>query len=424
VAEGELFHETRLEDSRRRITALGYFERVDLTTEQGSAPDKINVYIEVTERPTGTFQVGAGFSSIEHFIATAQVQQANVFGNGQSLSLQAQVSGLRQMINLRLYEPYFLDSPFSASIDLYDQLRVFTDFSETSLGGALTFGYPLSEPELTALLTYTGELDEVSTEKATTLFGSTSSAISVFRRLPLYSLFNDGFTSSFRPGLTYDTRDNRLFPTSGVYLSGSTEFALAIFGSQNEFVRHRFMGRFYYPVTTGLILKLNTETLHVTSPSSDGVPIFARSFLGGILDLRGYRFRTVGPRIAVTSSLDPNSGPLSNGANIGGNLSYFQNLELEFSIVESAGIRGVVFTDAGNAWNLEDKYCDATEALYMETSPCFHGVESLTTLRTSWGFGLRWFSPLGPLRFEWGFPFKPLPYEESNVFEFTIGNFF
>ena len=126
----------------------------------------------------------------------------------------------------------------------------------------------------------------------------------------------------------------------------------------------------------------------------------------------------------MTSSLDPNSGPLSNGANIGGNLSYFQNLELEFSIVESAGIRGVVFTDAGNAWNLENKYCDATEALYAETSPCFHGVESLATLRTSWGFGLRWFSPLGPLRFEWGFPFKPLPYEESNVFEFTIGNFF
>ena len=128
VSEGELFHETRLEESRKRITALGFFERVDISQEDGSGPDKMAVYIEVSERPTGTFQVGAGFSSIENFIATAQVQQANLFGNGQSLSLQAQVSGLRQLINLRFFEPYFLDSKFSASIDLYDQLRDFQRF--------------------------------------------------------------------------------------------------------------------------------------------------------------------------------------------------------------------------------------------------------------------------------------------------------
>ncbi|MBN1611030.1 MAG: outer membrane protein assembly factor BamA [Polyangiaceae bacterium] len=424
VAEGELFSETKLEDSRRRITALGYFERVDVSTEQGSAPDKMNVYIEVAERPTGTFQVGAGFSSIEQFIATAQVQQANVSGNGQSLALQGQISGLRELIDLRLYEPYFLDSRFSASIDLYNQLRVYTDFSETSRGGSLTFGYPLSEPELVASLTYTGEMDSVSTDKATTLFGTTSTAISVFRRLPLFSLFQDGFTSSLRPGLTYDTRNDRIYPTSGVYMGASTELALDVFGSQNQFVRNRFTGRFYYPLFKGLTLKLNTEALLVTSPTSDGVPIFARSFLGGILDVRGFRFRTIGPRIAITTSLDPNSSPRGSGANIGGNLSYYQNLELEFSIVESAGIRGVVFTDAGNAWNLEEKYCDATATMHDVTSPCFHGLKSLGLLRTSWGVGLRWFSPMGPLRFEWGFPFEPLPYEESNVFEFTIGNFF
>src|SRR5690606_2910507 len=157
ITEGDEFSESLLEKSRQRVTALGFFERVDLSTAEGSAPDKMNVFIEVTERPTGTFQVGAGFSSIENFIATAQVQQANLFGNGQNLSLQAQISGLRQLINLRLYEPYFLDSRFSASIDLYDQLRIFNDFSQSSTGGALTFGYPLIEPELVASLTYTAE---------------------------------------------------------------------------------------------------------------------------------------------------------------------------------------------------------------------------------------------------------------------------
>ena len=87
-------------------------------------------------------------------------------------------------------------------------------------------------------------------------------------------------------------------------------------------------------------------------------------------------------------------------------------------------MRGVVFTDAGNAWNLEETYCANSGVRFAETSPCFDGLSSLADMRTSWGFGIRWFSPLGPLRFEWGFPFKTLPYEESSVFEFTIGNFF
>jgi outer membrane protein insertion porin family len=425
VAEGDLFSESKLERSKRRITALGYFERVDVSTEAGSATDKMTVYIEVSEKPTGTFQVGAGFSSIENFIATAQVQQANLFGNGQSLSLQAQVSSLRQLVSVRLFEPYFMDSLFNTSIDLYDQLRVYNDFSQSSRGGGLTFGYPLIEPELNASLTYTAEVDRVSTATTSTILG-TSSAVSVFTRLPLANLFNDGFTSSIRPALTLDTRDNRLFPTSGVYLYASTELAARSLGSQNEFLKHRFIGRFYYPIGAGFVLKLNMEAGHVTSPSSEGVPIFARFFLGGILDVRGFRFRTVGPRVGLTQSTDPNSPPITDGANIGGNLEYFQNLELEFPIVESVGVRGVLFTDAGNAWNLENNYCKAggQSIPYAVVSPCFNGLSSLAELRTSYGFGIRWFSPLGPLRFEWGFPFRPLPYEESNVFEFTIGNFF
>ncbi len=425
IQEGQLYNQSMLDKSRRRVTALGYFERVDFSTEQGSSPDKMTVYIDVTERPTGTFQVGAGFSSIENFIATAQVQQANLFGNGQSLSLQAQMSGIRQLINLRLVEPYFLESKFSASIDLFDQLRVYTDFSQQSRGGALTFGYPLVEPEVSVALTYSGTMDDVSTTAQRTFLGGTSSRTSAFSQLPLANLFNDGFTSSMRPSVTYDTRDNRLFPTSGLYLYLSSEWATSFLGSENEFVRNRYTGRFYLPVWKQLVLKLNTEAGLVTSPNSEGVPIFARFFLGGILDVRGYRFRTIGPRMPLTASTDPNSPPIPNGANIGGNLMYYQNLELEFPIFEEVGLKGVFFTDLGNAWNLEGNYCDAAgrAAQFDVVSPCF-SASSLLDLRTSYGFGVRWFSPLGPLRFEWGFPFAPLPYEETSVFEFTIGNFF
>lgn len=423
IRETELYSETKLEKSKRRITALGYFERVDISTEQGDDPSHVNVNVEVGEKPTGTFQIGAGFSSIENFIATAQVQQANLFGNGQSLALQAQISGLRQLIDVRFYEPYFLDSPFSASVSAYDQLRIYDQFSQSSLGGSLTFGYPIVDPELRASVAYTLESDEISTSTTSTFLG-TASAVSTFPRLPLYNLFSDGITSSIRPGLTYDTRNNHLFPTSGIYLQGSVEFAGKYLGSDNDFIRYRATGRYYYPVTESVVLKLNQEAGMVTSPSANGVPIFARFFLGGILDLRGFPLRSVGPRLPLTESLDVNARPIRNGANIGGNLMYYQNLELEFPIIDKVGIRGVVFTDLGNSWNLEDLYCNAAPASPNDvTNPCFNAAR-LFDVRTSWGFGLRWFSPLGPLRFEWGFPFKPLDYEESSVFEFTIGNFF
>ncbi len=423
IAEGELFSETKLENSRRRIAALGYFERVDVSTEQSKDAQTIDVNVEVSEKPTGTFQIGAGFSSIESFIATAQIQQANLFGRGQSLALLAQLSGLRQLIDIRLIEPYFLDTRFSAQINLFDQLRVYNQFALDSTGGSLTFGYPIVDPELRASLTYTLKEDIVDTRTTSTFFG-TASAVSVFQRLPIANLFSDGITSSLRPALTYDSRDNRLFPTSGVFLQGSTEVAVAGLGSDNEFVRHKLSGRFYYPITETIVLKFNSEATLVTSPDAAGVPLFAREFLGGIFDLRGYRLRTVGPRLPLRETLDENAAPIENGAVIGGNLSYFQNLELEVPIIQAVGLRGVVFTDLGNAWNLEDVYCSAAPgAPYEVTDPCF-SVEDLLNVRTSWGFGLRWFSPLGPLRFEWGFPFSRLPFEESSVFEFTIGNFF
>ncbi|HRI12040.1 MAG TPA: BamA/TamA family outer membrane protein, partial [Verrucomicrobiota bacterium] len=134
--------------------------------------------------------------------------------------------------------------------------------------------------------------------------------------------------------------------------------------------------------------------------------------------------RSIGPRLPIKRSLDENASPIQNGANIGGNLMYYQNLEVEFPILDQVGIRGVVFTDLGNAWNLEELYCQAAPASpNAATNPCF-SAGSVFDMRTSWGFGIRWFSPLGLLRFEWGFPFAPLEYEESSVFEFTIGNFF
>ncbi len=423
VVEGQLYSETGLEESRRRVLALGFFERVDVTTEKGASPDTIDVFFEVGERPTGTFQVGAGFSSIESFIATAQVQQANLFGRGQSLSLQAQVSGLRQLIDLRFFEPYLFESDWSASIDLYDRLMLYDAFSQTSIGGAMTLGYPIIMPWLRASLTYTAEHVTIDTSQASTFFGVAAPSIIFFQRLPLANVFQSGFLSSLRATLLYDTRNDRLFPTNGVFIQASSELASHYFESSNEFLRHRLTARFYYNLGDNWVIKLNTEWGYVTSPSTAGVPIFARFFLGGIFDVRGFLLRSIGPRLPLYNATDPNSAPIPYGANIGGNMQAYGNLELEFPIIDKVGIRGVIFLDAGNTWNTEQLYCSASRGAPIDPviDPC---SQNLLSLRTSYGVGVRWFSPLGPLRFEWGFPFKPLPYEQHSDFEFTIGNFF
>lgn len=425
ILEGELFSETLLERSRRRATALGYFERVDISTSPGSGPNRVNVEVDVIEKPTGTFQVGAGFSSIEQVIATAQIQQSNLMGNGHDVAVNIQWSGIRRLATLSFYEPYFLDTSVNFSLSVYNQFRQYQDFQQGTLGGSLAWGYPLIAPELTASVTYTLESNTINTGASTSVLG-TAIPQTDFRRLPLYNLYNNGITSSIRPTLTYDTRDNRILPMSGIYLRASTELSLAEFGATTQFWQNRFTGRFYYPLGHNTVLKLNTEFGLITSPNADGVPVYLRYFIGGILDLRGFAYRDVGPRIPLRASLDDNSSPTRYGARLGGNMMFYDNLELEFPLFQEVGLRGVIFTDAGNAWNLEGKYCAlATGTEFDVTRPCAPTfLDALSSLRASYGVGVRWQSPMGPLRFEIGFPFSPLPYEQSSQPQFTIGNFF
>ena len=163
-----------------------------------------------------------------------------------------------------------------------------------------------------------------------------------------------------------------------------------------------------------MVLKFNAEIGMIASSKKEGVPIFERFFVGGIYSVRGFRPRSLGPRVQVPVSPDPGAALFSFPK--GGNKELVFNLELEFNIFEKVGIKGVVFLDAGNAFDDSENF-----SLYPDVA----GVRTdKPMLRTSWGFGIRWFSPIGPLRFEWGLPFKRMPGEEKIVFEFTIGNMF
>jgi len=428
VIEGELYSQTLVERSKDRMTALGYFESVNVSEENGSGPDKIVINFEVAEKPTGTFQLGAGFSSQETFLLNGQIQQENLLGRGQSLALNMQFSGIRQLLQIRFVEPYLFGTTWTASIDLYKILQQRQDFNRDSTGGSMTFGHPLNflSEDLRLFATY--RLEQVDISPATGgVFGTGGTGLNyqLFRVLPLRNLFNSGRTSALRLSLSWDTRNNRLFPTNGIYATLSTEVSDSIIGSTNNFMRNELNFRIYRPIWGPFVAKLNTQWGLVTSRSGSGVPIYERYFLGGILDVRGFLLQSLGPRLGIATSFrDPTFETVApRGSVFGGNVQFYYNFEIEFPIIESVGIKGVVFQDAGNTWNLEKSLCGpAPTSREAAIQPC--GV-SPTTLRTSIGFGFRWFSPLGPLRFEWGFPLSPKrPYEDTYQFQFTVGNAF
>ncbi len=423
IVEGDLYSQSKVEESKARVTALGYFEHVDVSEEDGSAPNEIVINVEVAERPTGTFQVGAGFSSIESFIFTAQVQQNNLFGRGQSLALQLQLSGIRQLAQVRFVEPYLFGTEWTTAVEAYKTIRQYSAFDRDSTGASLTLGHPVFDDRLRLFAQYKAEYVRISASTGA-LFGSGGQGVTVFQQSPLFNLYRNGLTSSVELSLTWDSRDNRLFPTSGIYASASTEIAAKILGSQNIFVRDTVFARFYHRLFGGLVLKLNTEWGLITSSDPQGVPIFERYYLGGIYTVRGFPLYSLGPTASLTTTDDPNGFPQPGGVPIGGNMQFYYNLEIEFPILESVGIRGVIFTDGGNAWNLEDALCGSPAPAATPDPAADPCTVNVTELRTSWGFGIRWVSPLGPLRFEWGLPFSPRPDEKPILFEFTIGNFF
>ena len=369
------------------------------------------------ERSTGTFQIGAGFSSYENFILTGQISQQNFFGWGQTLSLQVQWSKVRQLYQLQFVEPAFLDTRWTFAFDLYMTEGIYTTFTRRSVGGSLTWGYELSGlarwwsfakrlEDMRLFATYTNERVDV-----------TASQLETTAR----SQFNSGTTSSVRLSLQWDKRDNRLFPSNGFFLALSGEAAppeLApreLFGNRvNLFTRYSFDGRYYHPIWRGLVARAKLTLGLIRDWDADHpVPISELFYVGGINSVRGYRYLSISPLRPNASSSAPDS-PTREVAT-GGDKQAIVNFELEFPVFGEAGIKGVFFSDLGNSF-AKGQYSDPAVTL---------------SLYKSVGFGLRWFSPIGPLRFEWGFPLNRRRdritgnyIDEPFDFQFTIGNFF
>ncbi|WP_239015420.1 outer membrane protein assembly factor BamA [Archangium violaceum] len=397
VYEGELYSGTGVRRSKDRVTALGFFETVEVTQRPGSREDTIVVQVEVKEKATGTFQVGLGFSNVESFIFTAQVSQNNFLGWGQSVSASAQISSLRSLVQLSYFDPYFLDTNFLLSVDFSRVEADYLDFTRLSTGGNLSLGYQVLED----LLVNVGYSQEHVDVQAAESYGG----------VLLANRFLSGVTSSVRLSLTYDKRNNRLFPSKGFIHYGSVEYAPSFLGGSFLFTRYTAYSRLYFPLPLGAVFKTNATVGYIQQLDPNRpLPISELYYLGGINSVRGYLLRSISPSLLAPRSGSPDA-PIER-LNVGGNKQLIVNLELEFPILEKAGIRGVVFYDAGNAFATNERFFqDLQDDVPLGL---FHSV----------GFGFRWFSPVGPLRFEWGIPITRRPDDDPLLFEFTIGNFF
>lgn len=397
VYEGELFSGTGVRRSKERVTALGFFETVEITQRPGTRPDSVALQVEIKEKATGTFQVGLGFSNVENFIFTAQVQQNNFLGWGQSLSASAQISSLRSLVQLSYFDPYFLDTNFILSADFFRVEADFGDFVRASTGGSASLGYQLIED----LMVTGGYTQEHVNVQAARDFGG----------VLLANRFQSGVTSSLRVSATYDKRNNRLFPSAGYIHFGSVEYAPRFLGGTFLFARYSAYSRLYAPLPLGLVFKTNVTLGYIQQLDPERpLPISELYYLGGVNTIRGYFLRSISPTLRVPRSDSPDA--LIQELAVGGNKQFILNAELEFPIFESAGVRGVLFYDAGNAYAFNERFFEDRQ----DNVPLglFHTA----------GFGFRWFSPVGPLRFEWGIPLTRRPQDEPILFEFTIGNFF
>jgi outer membrane protein insertion porin family len=416
IYEGELYGQTALNVSKQRVNALGYFEKVEITTSKGSADDRMVAKVEVKERSTGTFQIGAGFSSYENFILQGQISQNNFFGWGTTLSLQIQWSSLRQLGQIQYVDPAFLDTRWTFAFDVYAQEGLYANFTRRAVGASMTWGYELAGlaqwwplarrlEDVRLFATYTNEYIRVTPSGEDFL---------------LVNRFRSGTTSAVRGALQVDRRDNRLFPTAGYYGSLSAEAAPpflapeSIFGRNvNLFTRYGVDLRYYYPVIWGIVGRAKLSAGYIGAwDASHPVPVSEYFYLGGINSVRGYQMFSIAPELTV--GLQPDGSTVTRP--IGGNKQVTLNVEVELPVVDKVGIRAVVFYDMGNAF--------AAGSWRSEPSVPWN-------LYKSWGFGLRWWSPIGPLRFEWGFPlnrrkdkFTQQYIDQPVDFQFTIGNFF
>lgn len=372
----------KVERSKQRVNRLGYFDEVNLETPAvGGSGDAVDLDLSVKERPTGQFSIGLGFSDVEGLLFTSSIRQQNLFGRGQRLSLQADIGGVNQTFNASITEPYFTVNGTSLGMDLFytkrdtDRLTVFR-YSQDRAGGAVRMGFPLSEYWRDSLRL---AFEQTNTESGTLdLSGPDAEFLGVQSHVKL------------RNTLSYDSRDSTLFPRDGWHHQFRTEASVP--GGDTRYYEVGLDSSVYFPVLDASAWSVGVEAARLDGYDGEVVPFYERFYLGGARSVRGFDTYSLGP-------LDADGDP------VGGVTKLQANTELLFPLPGQAagsGVRWALFSDTGWVYGPGQDI-------------------DLDRLRASVGVGFRWFSPMGPLRFDYAFPVVREPGDRTQRFQFTIG---
>lgn len=386
LADGDLYNGSQLRRSNTRLNKLDFFETVEITPEPTGSPNALNLRVKVKEKPTGQFSAGVGYSSYSQVFFSGQILERNLFGMGYQLGFTGTISARSADYTATFWNPHYDDTNLGMGVALYNKMDEYSDYDKKSVGGRLLFGYPLGEY---TNLSWHYRLEQYTIEDVE------DDADKVIKDIE-----GDNWASSVYASIKRDTTDRRINPTKGTTYQFSTEYGGGVLGGDDDFIKYIADTNHYYPIFLETIIHLHAQAGYIMENGGDEIPPFERFYLGGMNSVRGYEERTISP---LYDDKDASEG-YEEGDEKGGNKSFFFNAEYLVPIHKEMGILGLVFFDTGNAWD-DDENVDFD-------------------LYSSVGAGVRWYSPLGPLRLEYGYPLDEIDNERKGRVEFSVGQFF
>jgi len=396
-SEGARYSGTQVKHSKETLKRMSFIGDVRVSFPKGSADDKVRMKVDVTEKKSGSISGGVGFSQREKVILTAKISEKNVLGKGYQASVNGQLGKVTQNITASLTDPYFLGSNISATVNAFktktDPLALAT-YKTDSFGGGLSFGIPI-----TNYINYS-----IGYQLNTTTLSTLPVGASLFQVAQLGTQTVGEVTNT----LSWDSRDVFIAPSSGHV--DILSLGVAGLGGPNRFVEGTASSKWYFPLSKEKKFILNPSFVFRTIRAFSGrkIPLWRRISLGGIGSFRG--FDTLGLTIR---------DPVTHEA-IGGNNQITASVNLFFPLpyIQTAGLRGLFFTDMGTVWG-------SASAVVPNRAPInVNEPFSLSRVRITAGFGVEWISPIGPIGLTWAFPIRTQPEDIQKSFEFAIGSTF
>jgi len=375
VDEGEDYSASKIQKSKRRLEDLQYFETVDIAQKPDADKKTVDLDVNVKEKPTGFLTVGGGYSSIDNLIGMVDVTQTNLFGRGYSLTLKGELGGKSSYYTIAFRDPWFLDKPLLFGFNLYRQNRDYVNYSRDANGLSITFGKRYGE-DWSASITYEIEKSKVSdvAEDADTIVKDMEGKL---------------LTSSITFQIINDTRDSYIDPSKG--RRHSLSVTIAGLGGDTGFWKSLLDLGWYIPIFEESTLHLRGRIGMSDTLFGKKYPLYERFYIGGLDTIRGLGYGEAGPK---DSKNDP----------IGAKKAIIANIEYLFPIVAEMKLKGIIFFDLGKGYDETEKF--------------------VSNIKYTTGFGFRWFSPLGPLKIDYGINLNRKEGESKSKIEFGFGSFF